>query len=500
MRPVDFPVGRIVAIALCSTALAAFGSVPSARAQVTITQFPVPTGGSRPYTIVAGPDGNLWFTESIGNKIGRINTLGTITEYVVPTPSSGPYGIAVGRDGNIWFTERFGDQIGRFSVLTHQFSEFPVAPFSQPWEIAPGPDGNLWFTEEDIAQIGRISPQGAVTEFFSGGCCFPTGIAPGVDGNIWYTIEIGDMIGRSDPFGNQMTFPIPSEQVLAWDITPGPDGNVWFTELAGRAIGRITPAGSVVEFPIPGSFSGIAGVTTGPEGNIWYTENDTDHVGAIDTSGNLLPTYDTPAGSRPLSITTGPDGNLWFTMADGNAIGRVNVAPPNAGFVLSMDYGYSPTRRNVQMGETVKWMFIGPGVHSVVDDSGLGLFDSGPHSIVSYYTQLFRAASTYVYKDGITAATKPGRINVPVSLPPSGTVNQPFTVTWALMTPGGGIVFDVQVETPDSPVWVPWQTSSQVAGEYIPTIAGHYHFRSRMRHTTTGATTLYSSSATITVQ
>lgn len=40
----------------------------------TITEFPVPTSKSQPFGIGSGPDGNLWFTEYSGNKIGRITT------------------------------------------------------------------------------------------------------------------------------------------------------------------------------------------------------------------------------------------------------------------------------------------------------------------------------------------------------------------------------------------------------------------------------------------
>ena len=36
-------------------------------AQVTVTEYAVPTAGSRPYGITTGPDGNLWFTESFGH-------------------------------------------------------------------------------------------------------------------------------------------------------------------------------------------------------------------------------------------------------------------------------------------------------------------------------------------------------------------------------------------------------------------------------------------------
>jgi streptogramin lyase len=38
------------------------------------SEFSVPTVDSRTYSIASGPDGNLWFTERIGNKIGRITS------------------------------------------------------------------------------------------------------------------------------------------------------------------------------------------------------------------------------------------------------------------------------------------------------------------------------------------------------------------------------------------------------------------------------------------
>src|SRR5579885_57996 len=38
----------------------------------TITEFPLPASSGIPQAVTAGPDGNLWFTEMDGNKIGRI--------------------------------------------------------------------------------------------------------------------------------------------------------------------------------------------------------------------------------------------------------------------------------------------------------------------------------------------------------------------------------------------------------------------------------------------
>jgi serine/threonine protein kinase len=165
----------------------------------SIAEFPVPTAQSDPAEITAGPNGNLWFTEYGGNKIGRISPSGTIIEFPVPTAGSGPGWITAGPDGNLWFTELFSNKIGRISP-GGTIAEFPVPTAnSVPNGITAGPDGNLWFTEQSGNKIGRISPGGTITEF-----PVPT--------------------AQSDPIG----------------ITAGPDGNLWFTEYAGNNIGRIT--------------------------------------------------------------------------------------------------------------------------------------------------------------------------------------------------------------------------------------------------------------------
>jgi virginiamycin B lyase len=59
--------------------------------------------------ITAGPDGNLWFCEARGAKIGRITPSGAITEFA--TPHTAPSRITVGPDGNLWFTMIDGNSI-----------------------------------------------------------------------------------------------------------------------------------------------------------------------------------------------------------------------------------------------------------------------------------------------------------------------------------------------------------------------------------------------------
>lgn len=90
-----------------------------AAAQVTITEYGIPTIHSGPVGITAGPDGNLWFTEFRGNQIGKVTTGGSFTEYSIPSAGSFPTGISVGPDSNLWFTEQgVANNIGRVNLPT----------------------------------------------------------------------------------------------------------------------------------------------------------------------------------------------------------------------------------------------------------------------------------------------------------------------------------------------------------------------------------------------
>jgi streptogramin lyase len=54
----------------------------------------------------------MWFTEYNGHKIGKITPAGAITEYPVPTAGSRPDQITTGPDGKMWFTHVSTNKIG----------------------------------------------------------------------------------------------------------------------------------------------------------------------------------------------------------------------------------------------------------------------------------------------------------------------------------------------------------------------------------------------------
>lgn len=138
---------------LCILVLS-LASASSVSAQVTITEYAVPTNASGSSGISAGPDSNLWFAEYSGQQIARITPAGVITEF----PSGGyPYQITKGPDGNLWFTGDYGNLVGTITT-SGVITEFAVPTgSSRPFGITAGPDGNLWFTENAANKIGRVT-------------------------------------------------------------------------------------------------------------------------------------------------------------------------------------------------------------------------------------------------------------------------------------------------------------------------------------------------------
>lgn len=185
----------------------------------SFTSFPVPTkyafrrfavGARGQSRIIPGPDGNLWFTELNGNKIGRMTTSGTLTEFTVPSSvevpafpenyrTSHPSGIVVGPDGNLWFTEVSTDKIARITTAG-TITEFDVPKGTGPYWLAVGVDGNFWFTGQAlfpiVGRVGRMTPTGSTTIFPLGtGNEYPQHITSASDGNLYFAVQNG-RLGR----------------------------------------------------------------------------------------------------------------------------------------------------------------------------------------------------------------------------------------------------------------------------------------------------------------
>jgi streptogramin lyase len=275
-----------------------------------------------PEGIVDGPDGNVWFADSIGRQIGRITPDGVVTTFPTPGTDVEPVEITVGPDGNLWFTSSEG--IGR-STTAGAITLFELDATSRG--LTAGPDGNLWFTT--LTQIGRITPSGTVTYFSDpeNPVSAPRGITTGPDGNLWFTSSNSDRIGRITPGGTITTFTDSSGNLDdPRQIVSGPDGRLWVTSMGSNRIARVTTAGAISSFST-GGLDEPEAITVGPDGNVWFTADEETVVARISGPFNDITTFPTTSGIAT-RITGGPDGDIWFTMDTSDEIARLELCSP----------------------------------------------------------------------------------------------------------------------------------------------------------------------------
>jgi sugar lactone lactonase YvrE len=233
--------------------------------QGQLTPFPAPNGS------IVGPDGNIWWMPAQGG-IGKMTTGGQITVYYLPA-NDVVTNLVAGSDGNVWFTYRLNAapprSMGVGSVtpggairFIYAFPTGAVVPGDFEVATAPpysclGPDGNVWILSQNRLSQNRGS-------------------------NPW-------LLNRITPAGVVTTFNLPLENVnnepsvgLYGTLVAGPDGNLWLEgslldagspggpETFWQALTVVNTNGDVVaEYPSP-----IRSLLKGADGNIYGVAYD----------------------------------------------------------------------------------------------------------------------------------------------------------------------------------------------------------------------------------
>jgi virginiamycin B lyase len=267
--------------------------------------FPI-RGGSQPFSITMGEDGNLWFTLSNSNQVAKITQSGRIKYFRTPTLSN-PAFITRGPDGNIWFGEGSTGKIASVTpsgfITEYQFSFFGVSV-----GITTGPDGNIWFTDQTDHAVWRYEiASGTFTEFLTPtSSSFPGDITTGSDGNIWFTEQAVDKFGRITPDGVITEFTGVSAPT---SIAAGPDGNLWIASAFTPQIARVTPALDITIFPTPSTPTVIRPGNAAD--NLLFTEFSANKIASITTNGIVTESVEF-VQSAPVGITAGAASRVWF--------------------------------------------------------------------------------------------------------------------------------------------------------------------------------------------
>jgi len=126
-----------------------------------VTEFPAGLGGfSNSFGIAYGKDGRIWFADPQHHRIGAIRTNGTGLTFYRLGATSTPDSIIAGPDGNLYFGEYGSSTAGRIGRITTagQITEFnlPATQGTFPVLGLTVQGGNIWFANNAHAKVGML--------------------------------------------------------------------------------------------------------------------------------------------------------------------------------------------------------------------------------------------------------------------------------------------------------------------------------------------------------
>ena len=328
MLPSSSNVGAISSDCLASWAgLSAERDDPAATAAAAapgLQEFVVPGTDPVPFGIVAGPDGNLWFTSPGADRVGRLTPGGAVTLFALPTSKSLPSVSPPGRTATSGSPRR-RPTASAASLRPGLVTEFVLPDEASPIGITAGPGGALWFTESGLNRIGRLTTAGVLSHFDlpGGSDGGPSGIAAGADGNLWYT-DLGlNAIGRLTPAGQATLSPCRRPRRCRSASPPAA------TATSGSPNSSRARSGASLR-PAPSPSSRCPAPTASPSES---------PAGRMVRSGSPRPRATRSAASRrlgavtefdlgrpgagPFGIAAGPGNTIWFSESLAARIGRL---------------------------------------------------------------------------------------------------------------------------------------------------------------------------------
>jgi len=286
------------------TAVLGVAGAPSASAATQV--IPIPTSASGAESIVASPDGTLWFVEREANKVGRVNADGSISEFAFPRSDySQVEDLDVGPDGSVWVIYDSGRRLRHMTAAGAQISDQSLGqyPYGEQLRVEGGAVVvTMAYDDEFVVRADDTR----VVELANAPECADA-LGRGNDGTFWCRTDSG-LTRINFSGGASTTYPVNDYAAYPFAIAPGPVGSIWF--------GRFQ-RGSFAFSPSEGS------------------------VGYLDAGSGAVTSYDTGDRTAINSLIQGPDGNMWFTSI-GAAKGIGHFAPNGSGGALTAIGNYAP--------------------------------------------------------------------------------------------------------------------------------------------------------------
>jgi virginiamycin B lyase len=303
--------------------------------EAVMTEWPVPTPGSRPHDPLVTRDGAIWYSGQSANVLGRLDPkTGQIREYRLRTPRTGPHGLVEDKDGSIWFTGNSAGLIGRLDPKSGDVTEYerPDPEAHDPHTLVFDQRGILWFTVQQANRVGRLDPASGAIKLVTSPTpnSRPYGIQVNSKG-IPFFVEFGaNKVASIDPATMAIReYALPDAASRPRRLAITGDDVVWYTDFARGFLGRLDPAtGAVREWLSPSRPKSEPYGIVATKGALWYSESfaKPNTIVRFDPAKETFQSWAIPGGGdivRNMHVTR--DGNPVMANSLVNAIGLIEV-------------------------------------------------------------------------------------------------------------------------------------------------------------------------------
>jgi streptogramin lyase len=277
-------------------------------------------------------EGNLWLTYE--GELRRVHP-DTMAVDVVADDVEVPTSIVAGPDGELWYVDVGPSSINHIDPDTLTITAVPTE--SVPSTLFLGPSSSLWYANRDTGRYGPVAPDGTLTEFRDRlDVLTPDDGVSGPGGDVWFLATHGNgdgWIARVDPItGAGSSIALPH----GWWTTPlallaGPDGDLWVMG-PGAQVAHLDPASetwTVVEddltYYLGGGANWVTSVVAG--GQVWVADGRT--LARLDPATEDLDVYPVeplPEYSFDAVLVAESDGTPWLVTDQG--VGPVELPAP----------------------------------------------------------------------------------------------------------------------------------------------------------------------------
>lgn len=175
--------------------------------------------------------------------------------------------ITSGPDGNLWFSQSNWNGVGR-ATPEGEFDQVNFYNFLCDLDLVWAPDGAFWIA--CWQQIARVSLDGDIQRFGTANYQPARTGAVGPDARIWFTIPSQDLLVSIDAQGELQEIAVPTG-AMPWSIVSRNDGGLWFSERLRGRISHVTPGGQLDQ-TITTGIAEPGHMTVDATGSLWVID------------------------------------------------------------------------------------------------------------------------------------------------------------------------------------------------------------------------------------